>query len=88
MEDCTFSLQFLVDSNHIFNMCTVSSDFFNKTEDIVEKEMELKPDSKEPVDLYDFVFNLFTGIIIEKLNILEQKIKKEAQLKDFHSLCG
>ena len=87
MEDCTFSLQFLVDSNHIFNMCTVSSDFFNKTEDIIEKEMELKPDSKEPVDLYDFVFNLFTGIIIEKLNILEQKIKDDVRVMPYVSFA-
>lgn len=87
MEDCTFALQFLVDSNHIFNMCTTNSELFNKNEDTIEKEMELKPDSKDPSDLYDFVFNLFNGIIIEKLNILNQVIKDDIRVMPYVSVA-
>lgn len=87
MEDCVFSLQFLVDSNSIFNICTDSSDLFIKSEDTIENEMELKPDSKDHDDLYEFVFNLFNGIIIEKLNILDQQVKNDNRVMSYVSFA-
>ena len=80
MEDCIFALQFLVDSNNIFE---ISSEIFTKTKDTIEKEMELKPTNRNPCDVYDFVFNLFTGIIIEKLNILNNLIKDDIRVMQY-----
>lgn len=85
MEDCVFALQFLVDSNHMFNMCTASSDIFNKTNYTEEKEMDLKPESRNPDDIYEFIYNLFTGVIIEKLNILLEKVNDDNRVMPYVS---
>lgn len=83
MEDCKFALQFLVDTNMFFNMCTSEVDLFRDNETYSEKDMELEPSKRIPEDIYDFVYSIFSGIIIEKLNILSAATEIDDQVMPY-----
>lgn len=83
MTDYRFAFQFLVDSMQIFNVSFNSIDIFKKDNNFSNKNMLLKPLIRNPQEIYENVFHIFSDTIVQKLSILLLKIRNDPNVEIF-----
>lgn len=85
MENCKFSIQFLADSQHIFNTCLDQHPLFKKDDRIREKDMLVSFTNRIPDKHFLTIIKLYNDIIINKLEKLLIETSNDTNVSEYAS---
>lgn len=83
MENCKFAIQFLADSQQIFNTSFERFSFFKKNDIERDRDMLVSFTNKIPEKHYKYIVDLYNDIITNKLEKLLFEVSKDSNVSEF-----